>query len=87
MSVHETISNQQYKKHFILKLGRVDLALAIALVSRVEGAAMVSAPESIRDVCEHLFRLPCGGELLDESLSVSRVQSRFYFSSFKSYVV
>ena len=52
----------------------VGLALAIALVSRAGGAAMVSA----KSVGENLFRLPCGGQLLDESLVVSRVQSLFF---------
>jgi hypothetical protein len=64
-------------------VGRVGLALAIALVSRVGGAAMASA----KSVGENLFRLPYGGELLDESLFVSRVQSQFYFSLLKSHVV
>jgi len=46
----------------------------------VGGAAMASA----KSVGENLFRLPCGGQLLDESLFVSRVQSQFYLFSLKS---
>ena len=56
------------------------LALAIALVSRVGGAAMASA----KSVGENLFRLPCGGDCLHESLFVSRVQSLFFLFSLKS---
>ncbi len=42
---------------------------------------------SAKSVGGNFFRLPCGGKCLDESLFVSRVQSKFYFSSFKSHVV
>jgi hypothetical protein len=45
--------------------------------------AMVSA----KSVGENLFRLPCGGQLLDESLFVSRVQTQFFLFSFKVPVV
>jgi hypothetical protein len=56
------------------------LALAIALVSRVEGAAMAGA----KSVGENFFRLPCGGGLLHKSLFVSRVQCQFFLFSLKS---
>ncbi len=59
------------------------MALAIALVSRVGGAAMVSA----KSVGKNLFRLPCGGQLSDESLFVSLIASQFFLFLFKVPVV
>jgi hypothetical protein len=43
-------------------------------------AVACAAMASAKSVGENFFRLPCGWELLNESLFVSRVQSQFYFS-------
>jgi hypothetical protein len=47
-------------------------------------AVACAAMASAKGVGENLFRLPCGGQLLDESLFISRVQSQFYLFSLKS---
>ena len=50
-------------------------------------AVACAAMASAKSVGGNLFRLLCGGELLDESLFVSRVKSLFFLFSFKVPVV